>query len=214
MNIEDEIKPTDTASVQDFLNTIKDHRRRMIQEASPGAPKPGIFLLTVTFQDHPQLDPNTRTGKGTKSYQHYEPDQILELIHGYQSKFYHHILNQTVPSNHYPKRKKDYPIALSFIDLSGQKFNRGNFLKIPHTHSLVIVPAKTLPRFQRLIDDGFRLQPRTPKTKPIKTVDCQELPWTKAELSPTLSYSAKFYRSGYAKSFPEDVRSWIFSIYG
>ncbi len=214
MNIECQIKPRSTAQVNDFSKVILQHRDRMIQEANPDSSKPGLFFATLTFKDHPQLDPDVRMTKGTNSYQHYDPAKIVEVVHGYQSNFYYHLLGKSVPSFHYPKRRKHYPVSLSFMDLKGSKFSRSSFLQIPHTHSVLVVPSKTLPKFEALANDRFGICADRPKTKSIKTIDCQKVAWQEADISRVLDYSSKFYRSGYAQRFPEDVRSLIFSMYG
>lgn len=182
--------------------------------ASPDATDPGLFFITLTFKDLPQADPQSRMTKDVTKSPFHDPSRLLQITHDRQSKFYKHVLNQTVPSNHYPSRKKDFPVALSFIDLSGARFHRSNLLKMPHTHSIFIVPPKTLPRFKELVRDDFRISGDLPKTKHIQTFDCQRMPWRQDDLHRVLDYSSKFYRSGYAKTFPEDILSIVFSMFG
>ncbi|MCC1495139.1 hypothetical protein [Cognatishimia sp. F0-27] len=76
------------------------------------------------------------------------------------------------------------------------------------------MPPKTLPRFKELVRQDLKITRDLPKTKHILTYDCQRMHWDQDDLHRVLDYSSKFYRSGYAKTFPEDIRSIIFSMNG
>ena len=138
---------------------------------------------------------------------------MLKITNARQRNFIKHVTNQTVPSNYYPSRKKDYPIFFSFIDLSGSRTSKHNFLKMPHTHSLCVVPPKTLPRFEALVADEFRIVPDRPKTKHIQATHCVPVKFNYNDIYRVLDYSSKFYRySNDKKLFSEDIRSLAFDM--
>jgi hypothetical protein len=195
---------------RNLLETIKYHRQRMINDAIRGFMKPKLYFITETFNDLPRKESSNQV---TSSYSYHEPKELLQITHDRHADFYKHILNQTVPSNHYPSRKKFYPVAMSFIDLAGSKHHRSSFLKMPHVHSLFIVPARTEEKFELLIEDQFR-RGDLPKTKHVQTVSCQNVDWRDPDVTNLLSYSSKFYRSDYAKSLPDDIRSLLFTMHG
>lgn len=212
--------PTADKSIKGFLQTIQHHKDRMLDPASPDAvvspdtTTPGLFFITETFNDLPNATSNEPLYSHKPAFAYHDKNDLIDLTHKRHAKFYKHILNQSVPSNHFPQRKKLYPVALSFIDLSGSRQHRPNTLKVPHVHSVFVVPPKTLPRFKKLIKDEFRLSPESSKTHHIKSVDCQRMLWDWREIEKVVSYSAKFYLGEYAKSFSEDTKSLIFSIHG
>jgi hypothetical protein len=202
-----------------LLKTIRHHKNEIMKRASqdavasPDATVPGLFFITDTFIPLKTPDNNEPLFRQKESYLIGDPTKLLESAHQNHNLFYKHILNQTVPSNHFPQRKKHYPIALSFFDFSGTKNHRPLLHKIPHAHSFFIVPPKTLPRFQSLIADRFRIAPNTPKTQNIMTVDCQEMIWDWREIAETLDYAAKTYLN-YTDHLPKETQSLFFTIHG
>lgn len=206
---------------QQLLKTLRFHKKRMMETASADVfvssdtNSPGLFFITETFKDLTDNGKKEKLFRHEAKYQIQQPKDLLSVASQRHHLFYKHILNQTVSSNHFPNRKKDYPIALSFIDLSGARYNHHAFFSMPHVHSLFIVPQKTLGRFNALTAENFRLTPRTPKTESIKTVKCDEIGWDWKEIANVMGYSAKTYLSHAGdKYFPQDVRSLLFTMHG
>jgi hypothetical protein len=207
--------------LQQLLKTVRFHKDEMTKNASkdafvsPDTNSPGLFFITETFRELTEVGRNEPLLRRKARYQIHQPKDLLEIASQRHRLFYKHILNQTVPSNHFPSRKKDYPIALSFIDLAGARQNQHAFFQMPHFHSIVIVPPKTMPRFNVLLSDSFRLIPKTTKTEHIKTARADEVPWDWSEIKNVLSYSAKTYLSDVgSKYFSENDRSLFFQMHG
>jgi hypothetical protein len=207
-------------AIEDFVKSINTNLNIMKNRASQdavvtqGTTIPALYFITETFKEVPKSSKQRPDSRFDTAYTYMEPKDLLDITGRWHAKFYKHILNQTVPSNHYPSRKAAYPIAYSFIDLSGSKFNHNSFLKMPHVHSIFIVPPKTLGRFKSLISDEFRIEEKYPKTNNIKTFDCQRIKIDDDDLYRVIEYSSKFYRSSYAKMFSEEIRSNIFTMHG
>lgn len=204
-----------------MLKTINFHKNEMMKRASPDAfvspdtKAPGLFYITNTFKELAENERKETLFKQKTAFQIVEPKELLEIAYQRNKMFYKHILNQTVPSNHRQNRKKDYPVALSFVDLAGSKENHHAYFKMPHVHSLFIVPQKTLPRFNSLISADFRLMPKTKKTMSIKTIDCQEMGWDWKDIYTVIDYSAKTYLQCPVRHYyPKEVQSLFFEMHG
>lgn len=204
---------------KELLKTIRHHKNEIIRQASPDAVAspdatvPGLFFITDTYLPLSNAGRNEPLFRQKQYYHIDDPTRLLEIAQQNHNRFYKHILNQTVPSNHFPQRKKHYPIALTFFDFAGTKHHQPHFYKMPHAHSLFIVPPKTLPRFLSLIEDGFRLRPETPKTQNIMTADCREMSWDWKEIAKTLDYAAKSYLN-HTNHLSQETRSLFFAMNG
>ena len=209
-----------TVTIADFIKSINDWinimKERASQDAvvSQGTTTPALYFITETFKEVPRSAKQGPDSRFDTAYVYMEPEELLAITGKRHANFYKHILNQTVPSNNYPSRKRDFPIAFSFIDVAGSRINRASFLKMPHVHSIFIVPPKTLDRFKSLISDDFRIGELYPKTKDVQTFKCDRIQINDSELYRVIKYSSKFYRSNYAKSFPEEIRSQFFTMHG
>lgn len=200
--------------IYDFMKTIRYHKDRMKVLEQGKYILPRLYFITETYKDLPKANKYSMNKDYGEGFTYYEPDELLQVTHDRHMDFYKHILNQVLPSNHFPQRKQYYPIALSFIDLSGSRRNRPTAIKIPHVHSLFIISPKTQKRFDTLIENNFKLDLESPKTRFIKTVDCEEVPWDWKDVQRVVGYSSKFYNSTYSKKYVEEVRSKIFSMHG
>jgi hypothetical protein len=200
--------------ISDFMKTIKYHKDRMKMLDEGKCILPRLYFITETYKDLPKENKYSMSKKYDEGFTSYDPDELLQITHNRHMDFYKHILNQVLPSNHFPQRKKYYPIALSFIDLSGSRYNRPTAIKIPHVHSLFIISPKTQERFEALKDNNFKLDLESPKTRFIKTIDCEEVPWDWRDVQRVIGYSSKFYNSVHSKKYPEDIGSKIFSMHG
>jgi hypothetical protein len=204
---------------KELLKTIRHHKNEIMSHASPDAvaspdaTMPGLFFITDTFIPLANSSRKEPFFRQKQSYRIDDPTKLLESANQNHGLFYKHILNQTVPSNHFPQRKKHYPIALTFFDFAGTKQHQPHFHTIPHAHSFFIVPPKTLPRFKSLIEDGFRLRPETPKTQNIMTTDCREMSWDWKEIAKTVDYAAKAYLN-HTNHLPKEIRSLFFTMNG
>lgn len=207
--------------IQQCLETIRFHKNKITSHASTDAfastdaNVPGLFFITETFKELNDAGREEPLFRKKTSFQIHQPKELLQVAHQRHQLFYKHILNQTVPSNHFPQRRKHFPIALSFIDLPGARQNHHAFFKMPHVHSIFIIPPKALPRFNNLVKEDFRLLPTTEKTKNVLTIDCQEMCWDWKEIKKVTNYSAKSYLSSFGINyFPEDVKSLFFTMSG
>lgn len=204
-----------------LLKTIRHHKMKMMNTASPDAfvsqdtNTPGLFFITETFTELAEGNRSEPLFRRKARYKTQQPNDLLEIAVQRHRLFYKHILNQTVPSNHFQNRKKDYPVALSFIDLAGSKNNHPAYFEMPHAHSIFIVPPKTLPRFNALLSEDFRRFPETKKTESIKTAHFEEVPWDWNEIRRVVDYSSKSYRTlSRSHYYPKDSRSLFFQMHG
>jgi hypothetical protein len=132
------IEPQPNSVTIHFLSTVNDNINRMRRDASQdaivslGTIEPALYFITETFKDLPRSNSDQLDSKLDAAYVYAEPKDLIKVTSDRHAKFYKHILNQTVPSNHYPSRKKFYPVALSFIDLAGSRHHQSSFLKVPH----------------------------------------------------------------------------------
>lgn len=218
MNLQ--IDPQPHSVTNHFLSTVNENINRMKRDASqdgivlPGTIEPALYFITETFREISRSYNNQLDSKFDTAYVYIEPKDLIKITSDRHAKFYKHILNQTVSSNHYPSRKKLYPVALSFIDLAGSRHHQSSFLKMPHVHSLFIIPPKSLDRFKLLVADNFRISDVYAKTRDVKTIHCERVEVDATRSDKIISYSSKFYRSNYAKILPEEIRSTIFSMHG
>ena len=198
---------------KDFVETVNHHYSVMNRLRSEDTLSPKAFFITVTFNDLPEETREYRETKNLLKKKFYEPEDVIKITSRRQRDFIKYVKNQTVPSNYYPSRKKNLPVFFSFIDLSGSRFSKSNFLKMPHTHSLCLVPPKTVPKFDALIADDFRISRDRPKTKDIQTTDCKPVEFDGNNIYNVLDYSSKYYRYCCNNNmFSEDTRSLLFDM--
>jgi hypothetical protein len=207
--------------LRQLMKTIRYHKNKMMTEASRDAfvsqdtNSPGLFFITETFTELAEGNRSEPLFRQKARYQIHQPKDLLDIACERHRLFYKHILNQTVPSNHFPSRKKDYPIALSFIDLAGSRFNRPAYFRMPDVHSIFIVPPKTMKRFTALLSDDFRRVPETKKIQSIKTTHWEEVAWDWNEISRVIDYSSKSYRiHSRSHYYPKESQSLFFQMHG
>lgn len=219
MNIIDQVR-ADAINSNDFLTTIRENISRMseqkkLKDDHPiDMTDPTLFYITVNYKDLPERQLNIENSKYQSGLGLYSKSDLIEICLKHQGAFFKHIINQTVPNSHYPNRKKDYPVALCFIDFPNSRNCNPRTLEMPHTHAVLIVPPKTLPRFYDLLHDNFRLSGDQSKTRNVREVYCEEVPKRRSEIEKVISYSSKFYRSGHALNLTDEERSHLFCMYG
>lgn len=213
MNIKDEVTIRKNIETKYFITSVWENVHLM-KKARPNIKEnPKFFFITATFNDLPQETYNSKMTKDVSKKNFYTLEYLISTTQRRQSDFNKYIINQIVPSNHYKSRKKDYPVFFSFIDLAGSRFSKHQSLKIPHTHSLCIVPAKSVSRFEALAKEKFRVTKCNTKTKHIQTTDCQAVPADNENLYKVLDYSSKYYQySEKTKFLPEETRSLLFMM--
>ena len=213
MNIKDEILIRRKPTTGDFVLAARDQYNSMNKQKVNAALEPRAYLITVTYNDLKQETEEYLETNNVSKKNYYDPESVLKITYARQRDFIKHVINQTVPSNYYPSRKKNYPIFYSFIDLSGSRHSKTNFLKMPHTHSLCLVPPKTVQKFESLRMNRFKISHYRSKTKHIQTIHCVPVCFDRDSIYRVLDYSSKFYRYWCDKNmFSEDTRSLLFDM--
>lgn len=213
MNIKDEILTRRKPTTEDFVLAVIDQFKSMNNKKVNTALEPRAFFITVTYNDLKQETKEYLETNDVSKKSFYDLETMLKITNKRQKDFIKHVINQAVPSNHFPSRKKNYPIFYSFIDLSGSRTSRSRFLKMPHTHSLCLVPPKTVPKFELLRMKRFKISHYISKTKHIQTIHCEPVRIDGDNIYRVLDYSSKYYRYCCDKNiFSEDTRSLLFDM--
>jgi len=140
----------------------------------------------------------------------YGPEAIVRKMREWEHGFYRHIVNQVVPNNDRKAKERDYPVVHTFIDLSDSRHGPGTLAHTPHTHSIYIVPPATIPRFERLQKENFRINLKTQHTKYIQSVYCEPV-WY---LAGAIGYASKMLHKKFGPYADRDTRFELFDMHG
>ena len=198
----------------EFGRTLTDNYGPMIKCSKSDATKPSFYSVTTKFNDLPKDNIDTLNEKKKFRSKYSGTEELIQIVHKWQYKFYQHIRNQTVSNSHRSHKSHLHPFALCFVDFPGSRDYKPRITQMPHFHSLFLVPSGTKEKFEQLVDDNFRLERNPDKTQYIQSFVCEEHVWSRSGLREDISYCSKFLRHPIVTNFSQETQATLFEVYG
>ena len=200
--------------VNELYQMLRQHLKRMRQHSPSEGLKPELYMVNTRLQSHRARGEDALFLRRQFSGKYAATEENIAVASYYNEQVYRFILNQVVPNWHLASRAKRHPLALSFVDFGGSRHHEPPITEMPHYHSIYLMPARTVPRFEELIKTEFTRIHLNGKNFPITEVHCQKIESADQDLKTVIEYSSKFLRCPIAKNFSAETQSSLFNAFG
>lgn len=192
-----------TKNEERFINEIENQiselsDRMSVSHPHEGSLEPKLYFMTVKFTESALIDC---------------PTKRLEYIRNTHEKFFMRLMGKIVKRYKKPKNRYKQPVSIDFYDFPGTKKGQGNTLKLPHTHSVLLIHPETVERFEEARSRDFDVYQDAEFRSKIQSVDFEEID-TRDDLRNVIDYSSKFFRSPAHPYNDEHLHSLLYTCLG
>lgn len=182
--------------IENQISEISDRMR--VSHPNEGSLEPKLYFMTVTFTESALIDC---------------PTKRLEYIRNAHEKFFMRLMGRTVKRYKKPKNRYRQPASIDFYDFPGTKKGQGDTLKLPHTHSVLLIHPETVERFEEARSRDFDVYQDAELRSKIQSVDFPET-HTQDDLRNVIGYSSKFFRSPAYPYNDDHLHSLLYNCLG
>ncbi|NHM21138.1 hypothetical protein [Tritonibacter mobilis] len=184
---------------REIESQIQELSNRMsVSHPHEGSLEPKLYFMTVTFTESALITC---------------PKKRLEYVRNTHEKFFMRLMGKAVKRYKKPKNRYRQPVSIDFYDFPGTKKGLGNTLKLPHTHSVLLIHPETIERFEEARSRDFDVHQDAELRSKIQSVDFQEID-TRDDLRNVVDYSSKFFRSPAPPYNDEHLHSLLYTCLG
>lgn len=172
--------------------------RMSVSHPHEGYLEPKCYFMTVTFTESALITC---------------PKKRLEYVRNMHEKFFMRLMGKALKKYKKPKNRYKQPVSINFYDFPGTKKGEGNTLKLPHTHSVLLIHPETVERFEGARSRDFDVYQDSELRSKIQSVDFREI-HTQNDLRMVIDYSSKFFRSPAHPYNDEHLHSLLYTCLG
>ncbi|NKX28636.1 hypothetical protein HGE68_01920 [Rhodobacteraceae bacterium R_SAG6] len=198
MNLK-EITKSKERFIKEIENQISELSDRMsVSHPHEGSLEPKCYFMTVTFTESALITC---------------PTKRLEYVRNMHEKFFMRLMGKALKKYKKPKNRYKQPVSINFYDFPGTKKGGGNTLKLPHTHSVLLIHPETVKRFEEARSRDFDMYQDAELRSKIQSVDFREI-HTRDDLRNVIDYSSKFFRAPAHPYNDEHLHSLLYTCLG
>lgn len=172
--------------------------RMSVSHPHEGSLEPKCYFMTVTFTESALITC---------------PQKRLEYVRNTHEKFFMRLMGKTVKRYKKPAKRFRQPVSIDFYDFPGTKKGGGNTLKLPHTHSVLLIHPETVKRFEEARSRDFDVYQDAELRSKIQSVDFREI-HTRDDLRNVIDYSSKFFRAPAHPYNDDHLHSLLYTCLG